>query len=405
MTATELRPRRDPSRATGPRASPALAVRARRARFWVAIGAAVLAAVVIALIVLGSGATGGAALGPDNAEQGGAKAVVQVLRQQGIRVVTTSTLAQTRKAAAVAPDDTTVFVYDASGYLVRSTWKQVAGFGSHTIVANADQTALDVLAPGTQAGAADLKGTLSPSCDLPALAASPKVNGSGVRYTSTTPGAVKCLPAASGGGYGLVQVSRASHLTTVVGTTTALTNASVADDDDSAFALRLLGDSPTLVWYLPSVTDLPAGTGTLASLTPGWVTPSIVLLAAAALAGAVWRGRRLGPLVVENLPVVVRSTETMEGRARLYERNSARMHALDQVRIGTLGRLASQLGLSRNASVDDVVLRSAALLGEDPRRLRSLLVDTEPTDDRMLVSLSDGLRDLERAVARMVRDR
>ncbi|WP_286344238.1 hypothetical protein [Frondihabitans sucicola] len=195
------------------------------------------------------------------------------------------------------------------------------------------------------------------------------------------------------------------HTTTVVGTSTALTNGGIADDDNAAFALALLGDHPTLVWYLPSIDDLPKGSGTLASLTPGWVTPSIALLAAAAVAAAVWRGRRLGPLVVENLPVVVRSTETMEGRARLYERGASRMHALDQVRIGTLGRLAGALGLSRGAGVDEVVFRTADLLGVDPRELRHVLVDADPQDDRHLLALSDSLRDLEAAVGRASKPR
>ena len=136
----------------------------------------------------------------------------------------------------------------------------------------------------------------------------------------------------------------------------------------------MLGERPRLVWYTPSpddaATDAPP---TLGELTPGWVTPAILLLGTAALAAAVWRGRRFGPLVVERLPVVVRADETAEGRARLYQRADARGHALDALRVGTVDRIASTLALGRLASVDDVVAASAATLREDPAAVRRLL--------------------------------
>jgi hypothetical protein len=129
-------------------------------------------------------------------------------------------------------------------------------------------------------------------------------------------------------------------------------------------------------------------------------TPVMLLLTATAVAAMVWRGRRLGPLVVERMPVVVRASETTEGRARLYERSGQRRHALDQLRIGALGRLARLAGLSSTSSVDEVVDRVASLLQADPRGLRHVLVDADPADDAELVRLSDSLLDLEGAVAR-----
>ena len=69
------------------------------------------------------------------------------------------------------------------------------------------------------------------------------------------------------------------------------------------------------------------------------------MLVLVALGAVFWRSRRVGPLVVENLPVVVRASETMEGRARLYERSNSRLHALDALRVGTVARLARTCGL------------------------------------------------------------
>ena len=105
----------------------------------------------------------------------------------------------------------------------------------------------------------------------------------------------------------------------------------------------------------------------------------------------------MGPLVVENLPVVVRSGETMEGRARLYQRSSARLRALDSLRIGSIDRLAAAVGLPSTASVADVCDTVAALTGSDRGAVRDLLVDAQPHTDGQLVTLSDQLARLESA--------
>ena len=49
-----------------------------------------------------------------------------------------------------------------------------------------------------------------------------------------------------------------------------------------------------------------------------------------------WRARRLGPVVTEPLPVVVRSAEVVEGHGRLYSRAGARDRAAAALRAGTM---------------------------------------------------------------------
>jgi hypothetical protein len=123
------------------------------------------------------------------------------------------------------------------------------------------------------------------------------------------------------------------------------------------------------------------------------------MLLLAGVAAGIWRGRRFGPIVVENLPVVVRASETMEGRARLYSRARARLRALDALRIGTVERLARAVGLPRTATIDEVVNASAALTGRDRSSVSALLLDAVPTNDSELVRLSDELLTLEAEVA------
>ena len=378
---------------------------ARRARPWLVLTAVAVAGAVASLVVVGSGATGGEALDPRNPRPAGTKAVAEVLRDSGVDVDVVTRLDAALDAAGRDPDATALVVHDPLAVLGGDDWARLGDAAPTTVLLEPGTAALAALAPGVEpAGTVD-EGTTTPRCDLPALTRVGEVTATGTAWSTDASGAddvTACLPVT--GGSGLVEVVDGDRRTTVVGLTDALTNATVASDDDAAYALSLLGRTDHVVWYLPTPGERGAsGTDSLASLTPSWVTPSLVLLVVAALAAAVWRGRRLGPLVVERLPVVVRADETREGRARLYERAGARGHALDQLRIGTLGRLGALTGLSTRAPVDDVVARVAPLVRADPRALRHVLVDAVPGDDAELVRLSDSLLDLEQAVREAVR--
>jgi len=375
--------------------TPTVAASVRRARFWVAL-ALVLALGVGAALLVGSGSGEGRALGPANAAPGGAKALVEVLGRQGVDVTVTTTLDETLDR--LGSGGGTLLVDDASGFLVGDQWGRLVTATSHLVLPAPGPAALDAVAAGVASTGPVDEGTAAPACSSPALAQTSRVDVAGVAYDVDAPGAVRCLP--TDDGYGLVELEDGDTRVSVLGATDALTNGSIGTHDDAAFALALLGGSSELTWYLPSAGDLPEGEGTLATLTPSWVTPSLVVLLLAGVAAMVWRGRRLGALVVERLPVTVKASETTEGRARLYERSGQRRHALDQLRIGTLGRLARTTGLSSTASVDEIVARVAALISADPRGLRHVLVDADPVDDRELVALSDSLLDLEGAVRR-----
>ena len=177
------------------------------------------------------------------------------------------------------------------------------------------------------------------------------------------------------------------------------------EPDDAALALNLMGRHPIVVWYVPSLTDtdLDNTDPSLGELTPPWVSPVIVLLLVAGATAALWRGRRFGPLVRERLPVSVRAAETTEGRARLYARSAARGHALDQLRIGTVGRIAAVLKLPRSAPVDAVSDAAALATGRDPAAVARRLVGAAPTGDHELGDLAAELDRLAHDVAASVR--
>lgn len=367
----------------------------RRAAIWI-VAAAVL---VIAAILTISSATGGlnqgVPLAADNPAPQGAMAVAEVLKDRGVTVVQTGDLDATITAAAHG--DATILLWDVDLLLDEAQHARLLRATTDLVVLDPTGFELQDLAPGVaQAGAAG--GTFAADCDLTAVQKAGTVEAEGSSYRITADGdtgdAVGCL--ADGDRFGLVQLDVHGTNVTLLGLSSALSNDRVASAGNAALALNLLGRHGTLVWYIPTVADLEGQTPpTIAELTPGWVTPLVVLLVLTVLGAVFWRARRVGPLVVENLPVVVRSSETMRGRARLYERAGARLHALDALRIGTVTRLATACGLSRLASVDEVADAVAALTGRDRGEVAGILIHRIPQNDAELVQLSDDLLQLE----------
>jgi hypothetical protein len=381
-----------------PALSPTVRVRTRRSLFWIVL--AVIAVIVAtAALLLRGGAADGPALGADNPAPSGSMAVANVLKAQGVHLTGADTLAQARSAIGSA-GDSTLLLYDPHGYLSQKKLRSLDGLATTTVLVRPGFTALRELAPGVAAAGSPPHATrpLTAGCDAVAARKAGTISAPQATYRLQRNAYAGCF-AASRDTYALATHSGAGHTVWVVGSTSVFDNENALREGNAALALNLLGEHETLVWYLPTLADVdPTGPPSLGELTPGWLTPAILLLIAATVAAAIWRGRRFGPLVIENLPVLVRAGETMEGRARLYQRSSARLRALDALRIGAVGRIATRCGLPRTATSTEVADAAAALIGADTRLVRGVLIDAVPGSDAELMRLSDELAELERAV-------
>ena len=388
-----------PTAATRTVLTPTVRAGARRSLFWASAVAFVLLLAVGALALIG--VSGDAPrLAPTNAAPDGAMAVAEVLAGQGIDVRPTDTLDATI-AAAGDPANTTIVLFDEDGQLDDAQRQALLETDAHLVVLEAGFAELASFAPGVSSAGVPDDDPLRAGCALPAATTADTVSPGGLAYRAAG-SAERCLTSDSDTGadaHSYLRVETGGTLVSIVGATEALTNAAVTDLGNAAFALNLLGEDETLLWYRPSILDTAGGTDP-AAITPGWVTPAIALLILVAGAAAFWRGRRFGPLVIEDLPVVVRASETMEGRARLYEKGSARVRALDSLRMATISRLATRSGLPSTADVEQVCRSVAAALRADPADIRSVLVGAIPETDADLVRLSDRLLALETALTR-----
>jgi hypothetical protein len=177
-----------------------------------------------------------------------------------------------------------------------------------------------------------------------------------------------------------------------------LTNRRIAEGDQGAMALRALGHSPRLVWYVPTLAD-SAGSAdrVIARALPPWFRPGLAVIAATFAAVVLWRGRRLGRLVPEPLPVVVRAVETTVSRGAMYRKSHDAGRAGRILQDATVTRLARRLGIPSAAPPSVVADRAAEVCGLDPVAVSALLT-TSATDDAGLTRLAAGLADLERSV-------
>lgn len=387
-----------------PSSTPTIRSAGRRALFWIATGVGAVTVAIIASLIAGGSAVGGVPLAAGNPAPAGSKALVEVLRQHGVTVTVAKTLDEATAALAASPSST-LFFSDENGYLSAPQIVRLLRDPSRTVVAAPDFTFLNTATPGIGFGGVSTSDSLLADCEVPAATAAGTLSPGGRTLRLADDGssdAIGCFPSGEGS-FSMIEVAAIGQTITLVAQPAVFRNDEIATFGNAALALNLLGTGESLVWYLPTLADVPrTGPPSLGALTPGWVTPVLLLLLLSGVSAFVWRGRRFGPLVAENLPVTVRANETMEGRARLYSRNSARVRAIDAIRVGTLGRLANQLGLSRTAHYSEIALAVATLTGRTVSDVNSVLIDELPQHDSDLIRLSDRLAHLEATVAEML---
>jgi hypothetical protein len=137
----------------------------------------------------------------------------------------------------------------------------------------------------------------------------------------------------------------------------------------------------------------------IGQLLPDWVGAAERWLLVVGLVLIGWRGRRLGRVVPEPLPVVVRSAETVEGRGQLYRAAGSRDTAAESLRGGAIDRLARRLGAGLRPTPEalaELVARRSTRPASD---VHALLYGPPPADDDALVRLARDLDALTREVS------
>ncbi|WP_307832404.1 DUF4350 domain-containing protein [Planomonospora sp. ID91781] len=378
-----------PDRAPSAPASPR--VRDAWARWRGPLGVlALLAAFALVTALVTRPGTGGY-LSAESTTPRGAHALAQLLRDQGVDVRPAGTVEEARELTG--PDS--LLVVAQSQFLAdEALLRDLAALPGDRLLVEPVTQALQALAPEVGAGALTDVESRAPDCDLPAAVRAGTAVTGGVSY-NPPPGARSCY------GGALVSFSSGGRTVTVVGSGEFMTNERLADDGDAALAMNLAGTRPAVTWLAPSLPQAGAAEGkaSVQDLIPPGVTWAAVQLLVAIGLLALWRARRLGPVVTERLPVVVRAAETVEGRGRLYRSRGTRDRAAAALRAAALDRIVPRLGLTADATPAEVVAALAVRTGQNAQQAGAVLYGAPPADDAGLMALARHLDILERQVS------
>jgi hypothetical protein len=376
-------------------------------RGLILISIVVIAAMVWTIVAQLSPKGDTSALSTRNASPNGGMAAARILEDHGVTVHQTDSFESTLSALNQSPGagseyGRTVLLYDPNGFLEDERLQELLESSDRLVVVTPHFQTLrglggEIRQAGVSRAAVD---TVLPGCD----AADPQAAGaisaeSAYLFTGNTgdSGSRTCYRTAEAGG-GIYAATNDERLI-VLGSTGIISNELLDEQGNAALVLRTLGVGSRLVWYLPGASDIldSESVPTLNELAPKWVAFLGPWLALVALLSMFWRGRRLGPLVTEPLPVVVKAAETAEGRARLYHDARAVDQASESLRAGTLVRLAKSLRLGVDAEPDDVINTTARHL-ERPRELVAETLNGRPRSEGQLVHWAQQLQGLEKEV-------
>ena len=365
----------------------------RRSLVFVAIA---LVALIIAAVLLSrlSPDTSQIPLSATNPDPGGARAAAQILGEHGVQVTEVST---TDAALADARPDATLLITGAD-QLRPEQMRALSDVPADVVLIGLGYGNVSELTDRVTVQGGGAQGTYPAECANEHAQAAEGLSTAGPSLT-TDPDMEGCFPLDGAGAVAFGTWTEDDGQTwSVLPNPHPLTNIGLDEAGNAALVLRILGQHEHLTWYVPDPNDdFGMAEEATPSLVPGVVAVQVLITL---LAFAYWRGRRLGRVVVEPLPVIVRATETTRGRGRLYRRGRAYQHAAAALRAGTISRIASRVGLPRTASGPEVVEALSRATGRPPEAIDSLLYGPPPTDDASLVTLTQALDTLESEVHR-----
>lgn len=371
----------------------------REHRAWTVICLVFVVVMVPTIISRMTPGADSAPLSTHNPAPDGARAAAEILGTHGVDVQQSGSFAATMSAIDTNAEEdlaTTVLLYDRNGYLDRDQLQRLRQAADLLVVVTPRLNTLSALGSDIRpAGVVPASvQTLDPGCRLADPAAAGTVTADAAFLYK---GPRLCYQPAED--FGGLYASSGDERLVVLGSTQIISNALLDEQGNAALVLRTLGSSDKLIWYLPGLADITASDSpkTLDELAPPWVAVLGPWLALVAVLAMFWRGRRLGPLVFEPLPVVVKAVETAEGRARLYHDAHAVDRAADNLRAGTLVRLARFLRLGPEPEAASIAEAAARQLGRTTEETSDVL-NARPRTEGELVHWAQQLDRLEKEV-------
>ena len=201
---------------------------------------------------------------------------------------------------------------------------------------------------------------------------------------------------ADGHEFAYAERSDAGGFRAVIPDSVRVRNRAILDEGNAALALNAIGRTHKVAWYVATTDESLSEEETTLIESP-YLAPAFLMMIGAFLLAAMARGKRLGPLTPERLPVEVPAAETLVGKARLMRSQRSYAHAATALRSATASAIASTLGVPHSADRDALV-RAINQRGLPPSRYETALWGPPPSTEAELVRLANDLDALEKEI-------
>ncbi|MEO9329567.1 DUF4350 domain-containing protein [Gordonia aurantiaca] len=396
---------------------------------WVLVTVFGVLAIGVVVVLAGTALTGvgngpgpGVTHDPDNPRPNGSRALARIIDDHGGEVRIVRGLDELTDAPR--PGSGTTVVVSSVDSLNEGTADQLlerVADADRVVLIAPQQVALELLHLPVDLDHTDASySAVTARCQTEDIDPTDTITGGGTGYRTTESGAQECFTTDATSNV-LIMPRTADRPEIVLASGEMFTNGNLTDHDDAGVAVRLVGGSGEVLWYVPFVTDQVRGEDEPSAI-PRALGPLIVLAVFAVLALMLWRGRRFGALVTEPLPAVVKAIETTRARGRMYQKARADARAAAALRIHALTSLASYLGLPYDAgratdlladpdwelwiapgdppdpAVDAIITTVVSVTGRSPDRVRALLAGPLPATATDLMIFTSELTALEKEV-------
>lgn len=355
------------------------AVEPRTRPLWRRVLLGLLAILIIAVLAVSisslSGRNNVEPMHPDSVSADGAGALAAIMSDRGMTITVVHTADEALNSGG------TILVWDPERILSPADRARLLSHDRLVVVSDSGRDTYQWFGSTLGVTTGPENEMISPSCTVDWLA--------GIEVTGVTVGVNRagCFPVGSG-----------SHVVVRGGlvyfaSPELFINENLASADNAAVAIRALAETDTVTWLMPvrETIDEPA-----LSVVPPALTGALIGFVLLALWWGLLVRRPFGPLIPEQLPVIVPSAESARGRARLYERGRNAGHAGAALRAGLISTHAGRLGLATDASAETVVAKIAGSSGWPAEQVHDLLYGPPPRTDSELTELAHRLDTLSK---------
>lgn len=365
-------------------ATPRISEYASRGR-WIILGIAVL--ILSALVIsLNSGRIDSQRLSIHNPHPEGAMALSEVLKQRGVNVRDIFT---TTDAASLTSKDLLVVVN--SREMKDKTLREVLDTRTNILFLGTFAMT-NRLEPYVRSEASSSDKPLPARCDFSPAAKAGTISATRGSLRALRKPSQACFPLHNEA-FAYLQFERTDGFTLeFLSESNLASNQGIVQDSNAAFLLNLLSRARTIGWVQGENLSKP-GEDSKATFPPAFGGGLIVFFAAL-LVFALSLGRRLGRVVVEDIPVVVHGAESVFGRAGLYREARSLEAPAMHARSYTARELGETLHLSTLASPEQMVKTISDFDNIPASSVKATLYGEAPRNGTELSELLQRLTDL-----------